>query len=83
MHSLDENENIAEDSAKRQFVIDSCVDDSKILNQPHQVETRGTMFDESNTKCSVEIKNGMTSKKLNMNQTNELVLHNYSVSTVQ
>ena len=82
MHILDDHESSLAGEAGK-FVIESCAhEENQILNHPNQVEKRGIMFDESNTKCSLEIKNGMTSRKLNVNQTNKLVLHDYSVSTV-
>ena len=80
--SLDDNEtNVAGEVASK-LLIESCVKEEN-QNQHNCVEKRGAMFDESNIKCSIEIKNGMTSRKLNTKQTNELVLHDYSVSTVQ
>ena len=76
--------NIVGGEAASKLMIDSCVaEEHQHRNQPNLAEKRGAMFDESHIKCSIEIKNGMTSKKTNVKQTNELILHSYSVSTVQ
>ena len=84
INSLDQNTNIVGGEAASKLMIDSCVaEELQHQNQPNLAEKRGAMFDESNIKCSIEIKNGMTSKKTNVKQTNELILHSYSVSTVQ
>ena len=82
--SLDDNANMVVGEAASKLMIESCVaEEHQHQNQQNQAEKRGAMFDESNIKCSIEIKNGMTSKKTNLKQTNELILHSYSVSTVQ